>query len=292
MGTVITILALVLLGILRTQQHDDSRNSTHLLQLTDTANYYIACVVDHAEPKKNSYRIDLELESVVSAENVKVRQASIIAYQPKSDSCHLLQFGDRILVKGLPNQIEPPKNPAEFDYRQFLAHQGIYHQQYLTQDDWVRIEAEAVPSWLGVAGKWRNRCQELLLQYVSNSQAQGIALAITLGTKSHLEREVQSAYAAAGAMHVLAVSGLHVGIIYLIVNFLFKPLVGLPKMGRWAHATLCVFFLWLYAALTGFSPSVQRAALMFTFVIVADASQRQSSIYNTLACSAFALLMD
>jgi competence protein ComEC len=288
----VAVTILVLLGILRTQQYDESSRTDHLLHFTDTADYYVGTVVDYPEPKKNSYKTKLEVDFVFSAGDDQVVPiiAEVVLYQPKADSSCLLQFGDRILVKGLPRKIEPPKNPAEFDYRQFLAYQGIYHQQYLRAENWVKIASNTQPEWMGIAGKWRNRCRDIILQYVSHQEAQGIALAITLGLKSHLEREVQTAYAAAGAMHILAVSGLHVGIIYLIVNLLFKPLSQLPKFGVATHALLCILSLWVYAALTGFSPSVQRAAVMFTFVIVGTAIHRQSSIYNTLACSAFFLL--
>ncbi|WKN42553.1 ComEC/Rec2 family competence protein [Tunicatimonas pelagia] len=284
-------VVIILLGILRTHQQDESRSSDHLMHHTDSADYYIAQVMSQPEPKKNSFRVLLEVEQmVVSGTQTFPRSGQIVVYQPKSDSCQLLQFGDKILVKGLPGEIKPPNNPAEFDYRQFMAYQGIYHQQYLPADRWKVIQAGVVPAWQGWAGRWRSRCREILLRYVQDKQAQGITLAITLGLKSHLEKEVQTAYAAAGAMHVLAVSGLHVGIIYLIVNFLFKPLLSLPKGGVLLHTVLCLQVLWLYAALTGFSPSVQRAAVMFSFVIVGSALNRQSSIYNTLACSAFALL--
>ncbi len=284
-------IAIVLIGILRTQQHDESRSPGHLLNYADSADYYIAQIVSQPEPKKNSFQVMLEIEQVVaSSKQTCARSGQVVAYQPKSDSCQLLQFGDKIVVKGLPDKIKPSKNPAEFDYRQFMAYQGVYHQQYLPADRWTVIQSGVVPAWQGWTGEWRSRCREILLHYVQDKRAQGITLAITLGLKSHLEKEVQTAYSAAGAMHVLAVSGLHVGIIYLIVNFLFKPLLQLPKGGVLLHTAICLQTLWLYAALTGFSPSVQRAAVMFSFVIVGSALKRQSSIYNTLACSAFVLL--
>ncbi|MEM6843140.1 MAG: ComEC/Rec2 family competence protein [Bacteroidota bacterium] len=290
-GGLLAMMALVLLGIIRAQQHDTANVPDHLLHQADSANYYTAQVASQPEPRKNSYRVYLKVEQVVaSGEQAFSRSGRVVAYQPQADSCQLLRFGDRILVKGLPDRVEAPKNPGEFDYRQFLAYQGIYHQQYLPADHWVILQSNNAFSWRGWTEELRNRCQEILLTYVRNPEAQGIALAITLGQKSHLEKDIQTAYAAAGAMHVLAVSGLHVGIIYLIVNFLLKPLLGLPKAGVVVHTVISVSVLWGYAALTGFSPSVQRAAVMFSFVIIGKALNRQSSIYNTLACSAFVLL--
>ncbi|MEQ9442867.1 MAG: ComEC/Rec2 family competence protein [Cyclobacteriaceae bacterium] len=283
---------LILLGIIRAHQHDTTRQSDHLLHFTDTADYYIATVIDHPEPKKNSYRVTLDIEHIFNkkAGQGLSQSARVIVYQPKADSSWLMHFGDRVLVKGIPDPVELPKNPAEFNYKQYLAYQGIHHQQYLRASNWTLMEANVRPYWLGLTGNWRHQCRDKLLQYIKNPQAQGIALAITLGLKSHLEREVQEAYAATGAMHVLAVSGLHVGIIYLILNFLLAPFRQLPKVGTAIYITGCIVGLWLYALLTGLSPSVQRAAVMFTFIIIGSTLRRQSDIYNTLACSAFLLL--
>lgn len=91
-------------------------------------------------------------------------------------------------------------------------------------------------------------------------------------------------------MHVLAVSGLHVGIIFLIISSILKPLQRF-KWGIYLNGLLLLLSLWLYAALTGLSPSVTRAATMFSFVIAAQLFKRHTNIFNTLATSAMALLI-
>nr|WKN34337.1 ComEC/Rec2 family competence protein [Tunicatimonas sp. TK19036] len=288
----VAALCILFLGIIRTHQHDSSHNPTHFIHHNDTIDYYIATVTDHPEPKKNSYQVELNVEYVFL--NKKDQGLSctgkVLAYQPKADSSELMEFGDQILIKGAPSIVSLPKNPAEFDYQQYLTYQNIYHQHYLPASDWVLIQADVYPSWLGISGIWRNRCRDILLHYIKDAKAQGIALAITLGLKSHLDREVQEAYAATGAMHVLAVSGLHVGIIYVIISFLFGRLQQVPKVGRTLYIIICLTGLWTYALVTGLSPSVQRAAVMFSFIIISATIKRQSNIYNTLACSAFVLL--
>lgn len=288
----VALLCIILLGIIRTNQNDSILAPDHFAHYIDSTDYYIATVTNYPEPKKNSYQIQLNIERVYFDKNGAGIPCTgkVVAYQPKADSSHLMKFGDRILVKGPPSPVSLPKNPAEFDYRQYLAYQNTHHQHYLPASDWVLVSSNTLPAWLGVSGNWRNQCRDILLRYVKDVKSQGIALAITLGLKNHLDREVQEAYAATGAMHVLAVSGLHVGIIYVLLNFLVGRVKRIPNIGPFLYILLCLTGLWIYALVTGLSPSVQRAAVMFSFILISSTVRRQSNIYNTLACSAFVLL--
>ena len=91
-------------------------------------------------------------------------------------------------------------------------------------------------------------------------------------------------------MHVLAISGLHVGILYFLLFYLLGFL-GKFRSGRIIRAALIILFLWFFAFLTGLSPSVMRAAAMFSFVTIGQSLKRPGNIYNTIAASAFFLLL-
>ena len=134
--------------------------------------------------------------------------------------------------------------------------------------------------------------KKLLKVLESNFQDEELAVisALLLGYKDLLDRETIMTYASSGAMHVLAVSGLHVGIIYLVLNSLFF-FFGYFKYGNYLKALALILSLWAYAMLTGLSPSVLRAATMFSFIIIGSALKRETNIYNTLAASAFVLLL-
>jgi competence protein ComEC len=278
-----------------TQYRQDDRQPMHLSRLDETHSHYVATVTAPAEPRTNSYRSVVSLDYVVQQDSSRQistlpAKANIIVYQPREDSLQLLAYGDQILVKGMPQQLKAPANPHEFDYRQFLAAQHIYHQHYLPAVQWVK-KGEKVPNVImQYAYLLRGRCQQML-QHIADPQARGIALALVLGIKNELDDDIRSAYAAAGAMHVLAVSGLHVGIIYLVIAFLLTPLEKSGQWGKILKALLCLLALWSYALLTGMSASVMRAATMFSFIIVAGAFRRQTNIYNTIAASAFFLLL-
>jgi competence protein ComEC len=117
-----------------------------------------------------------------------------------------------------------------------------------------------------------------------------IASALILGFKDYLNEPLKKSYASAGAMHVLAVSGLHVGIIYILLKSLFFFLRK-SKKGKYLEALLSFLALWGYAILTGLSPSVIRAATMFSFFVFGDVLDRKSNIYNVLAASAVLILI-
>ena len=128
-----------------------------------------------------------------------------------------------------------------------------------------------------------------LERYFQNEELAVIS-ALLLGYKDLLDRETIMIYSSSGAMHVLAVSGLHVGIIYLLLNSLFLFFEKF-KYGKYLKAVLLILSLWAYALLTGLSPSVLRATTMFSFIIIGSALNRETNIYNTLAASAFVLLL-
>ena len=265
-------------------------------QAEEFGEYYTARVTQGAEPRERSYRAVIALESVVLSDSIGTMQkpqpatGNILVYQPLADSAHQLQEGDHILVKGKPQAIAPPGNPDAFDLQQYWSYQQIYHQHYLRIENWKLLHSTPVASLSAFAQSIRTQSAYFLSQAVPDTQARGIALALTLGIKDQLDEVVREAYTRAGAMHVLAVSGLHVGIVYLVIAFLLRPVRQLPRFGKLLHALLCMAVLWLFALVAGGTASVVRAATMFSFVIIAEALHRRTNIYNTIAASAFALL--
>ncbi|GHN02801.1 hypothetical protein WSM22_42900 [Cytophagales bacterium WSM2-2] len=131
---------------------------------------------------------------------------------------------------------------------------------------------------------------EKIKQFVHGQDEQGIAMGLVLGVTDGIDNELQSAYAASGAMHVLAVSGMHIGIIYAIILFLFKPLDKF-KGSKWIVAIVSLVCLWTFSFVTGNSPSVLRAVTMFSFIAFARPFGKRTNIYNTLAASVFVLLI-
>jgi len=266
-----------------------SQMSLHDYTKLKDADFYQCAIIEPVKEKINSYQLTLRVNAKLMASGWSFSRSKVLIYMEKDSLSSALKFGDKLLIKGNLNVLEPPKNPKEFDYKKYLENYSIYQQGYLASDDWRLLDSKS--KGLDV---FANDARQFLLSSLKLNGIEGdqyaIASALILGSKDELDFEVKQAYAAAGAMHVLAVSGLHVGIIFLILNTLLT-ILDTSKKGRIVKAIILLISLWIYAMITGLSPSVLRAATMFSFVIMGTVLNRKSSIYNTLAASAFFLLI-
>ncbi len=201
-----------------------------------------------------------------------------------------LEYGDRIRVNARPSEIPPPTNPEEFNYSAYVARQGIHGQCFINRSQFMHIGNDPPNEILASALKIRGYLRYKITDYIQNEQAQSIALALLIGVKDYLSEDLKTAYASAGAMHVLAVSGLHVGILYLLLLGILKPLKK-KKGGRFFIAVISIAVIWMYTFITGMSPSVLRAAVMFSVMATSQAINRDNNIYNSLGIACFILLL-
>ncbi|MFT6053167.1 MAG: competence protein ComEC [Roseivirga sp.] len=286
---VLAFSILFCVGFLRLQVHRVDNLPTHLLNIKETIGAYKAIVYEEPALKANSINVRLQVTNVLTGDWSQAT-GYVNAYVDKEAGEHL-KYGDVLLIKGYPNKTEPPANPGEFNFKNYLEYNNIFHQQFVGKE-FHRIGHEVL--WWQKPLEYsiiiRNHCAALLSAHIKDKNAKAVLLAITLGVKDELDNELQASFSAAGAMHVLAVSGLHVGIIYGIILLLFKRIKLNSWNRRWWMAGISIALLWAYAFITGLSPSVLRAVTMFSFVAIAKAKNTNSSIYNTLAASAFVLL--
>lgn len=276
------------LGYLTVKLHDDTTYEHHIVH-QDTFDAYQAVVRSPAvsTEKTNKYLAEV---IAIHQEHWQPATGKVYLYVENAHST-VYQYGDRLMINGHPKLLPPPQNPGVFDYKQFLAFKNIHHQQYVKEGHINPISCQYDPGITGYIYKIRQWASEITGTYVLPEREAHIAQALTLGIKEGLTEEIKNAYAATGAMHILAVSGLHVGIIYGLILLIFGRLPFRGKSGRWLTAAISLCCLWLYAALTGFSPSVFRAVVMFSGIAIAKATDREVNIYNTLAASAFIMLL-
>jgi len=280
---------IMLLGYLVLLQRTDSRKENHLLNFHEPIEVYEAVVTSTPESKLKSWKVEAEIVQVKS-KTWKEFTGKILLYISKKKDSISLNYGDIILVKGTPPPLQPPGNPFEFDFKRFLSFKNIYHQQFVQPADIRLIHHARDKGFLYYASQARQKASSVMRNHLPGQREQAIALALVLGVNDGLDNDLQNAYSASGAMHVLSVSGLHVSILYLVILFFLKPIQSKP-WSRWAIAIFSVLILWFYAFITGLSPSVLRAVTMFTFIAIARPFGRRSNIYNTLAASAFILLL-
>lgn len=259
------------------------------LELVDenlgSADFYLARVEKHDVKKPNSFENLLNVIAIRDSVDWKASQGKILIYHKKSEP---LIPGQVILVTGSPEKIPPPIFPDEFDYSRFLARKDIHFRQFIGEKFKI-VDTSAVESSRYWLENFRRKLVGIIESKVTNPESQQIASALLLGQKENLDKEIQNAYAETGTMHILAVSGLHVGIIYAILLF---PLKGIRLKSRQKKIYLLavIFLIWTYAVLTGFSPSVIRAATMFSLFTLGQLRERKPSSFNILALSALILI--
>lgn len=238
-------------------------------------------VIDIGKTKKGD-----KLRTTVSIENGNYGEA--ICYFPLDST---LTVNSVLVLKNKLKPLEHVKNPLAFDYANLLNSQGIFYQGFYSGKDYKIVDRNDHFSLKQWSDKIR---QSLLLTLKENNVTESqyaIAAALLLGDKTALDDNLREAYSTAGAMHVLAVSGLHVGIVFMMLQFLMGRYKDRTKRLLWWQAIVSILFLWFFALITGLGPSVVRASTMFSFVVLGQAMNRKASIYNIIAASALFLLI-
>lgn len=286
---VVGLLLIFFLGYQQVKLSTQTRHTTHLIHRTDSIRAYTAVVRSYPESKSKSWKIVVEVEAV-RTDQWHAAVGRVQVYVAKNEASFPFQYGDRVLISGSPMALQPPSNPGEFDFKRFLSFKNIYHQQFLKPHQLTFIAPAARAGFLYYSHRARSWATEKIQKYISGEQEQAIAMALILGVTDDIDTDLVNAYSASGAMHVLAVSGLHVGIIYALILFLLQPFQRY-SWSRWFIAVTSLICLWAFAFVTGLSPSVLRAVTMFSFMAIARPFGIRTNIYNTLAASAFVLLI-
>lgn len=288
-GTV-GLFSIFIAGFINLLLQTETRKSDHLLHSNQPIELYSATVKGMPEEKVKSWKVVVEVEAAKYQDGWHSVSGNVLLYISKKSEPLTLTYDDRILIEGPPIELASPGNPHEFDFKRFLSFRNIYHQQFVRSE---QIKFVAPANWRGFlyySYQARAWASDRMKEFVRGEQEQAIALALVLGVTDGLDNELQNAYSASGAMHVLAVSGLHVGIIYWMILLLLKPIRSL-SWSVWFIAIVSIICLWAYAFVTGLSPSVLRAVTMFSVIAIAKPFSRSTNIYNTLAASAFILLI-
>lgn len=202
----------------------------------------------------------------------------------------LLCYGDRLVVSTIFTLPEGSRNPGGFDNRRYLRMKGIYRQAYVKPDSWkVLIRGTRNPVFR-MALSWRDRLLMILRNNGVHGREFAVAGALLLGYVDEIDNDLMRDYSATGVMHILSVSGMHVGMIFLVLDKLLGFLEKKRK-GVYVKTIFVIVFIWMYALITGLSPAVLRAAAMLSFIVTGKALKRHPDILNILASSMIFLLV-
>jgi competence protein ComEC len=272
--------------LLKTEKYNASHFSNYL------SDESLICVKLSSAPleKERSIRFVAEVLAVADSNEQWQTRGHAMLYFPKDSAALSLRYGDVLFVAAAFNTIPAPQNPSEFDYRRYLSFHNIWQQAYVDSARWSVQAHEQGNAVIGWSIGLRDRLLDVMRRNRIGGDEFAVGAALLLGYEDKLDQDIINSYSATGALHVLSVSGLHVGIIYLVFNSMLMFLER-GKGGRLIKAAVLILLLWFYASLTGLSPSVLRSATMFGFIILGKAMNRHTNIYNVLSASALLLLL-
>jgi len=265
-------------------------NAGMTLSSVDSITAFQASLKRSPDEKAKSMACVMELKAVCRNDKWEKANVQALIYLAKDSLSRELEAGDEILIASKLERVRNNGNPNEFDYAKYLHHRYILYSNYVRGSSWKLVEKNQSFSFKHIAVAWRQRLLNIYKKAGLKNEAYEILAALTLGAREEVSEDVKTVWSAAGATHVLAVSGLHVGIIFGVMQFLLSFLAG-SKLGRFIRGMILLACLWSYALLTGLSPSVMRAASMFSIIAIALMINRKGTIYNSLAISALLLLL-
>ncbi len=274
-------------GIFSKSNSDSSKDTSYFSNyiLQDSVTYIQLTLRDYPTLSEKW----LKCEATVNALNGQETSGKIQVFIERDSNSENLSYGDQIYASGFISAISAPMNPNEFDYRAYMKLHDIHHQVFIRNNQWKISGKDANPILESIYSI-RNYCSNVIENSGMDPENIAVAKALVLGDKALISDELMLSYASTGALHVLAVSGLHVGIIMLILGFMLKPLKRIKK-AKFLFLVFALSGIWFYAILTGLTPSVLRAAVMFSFVLIGSEMQRDTSIYQSLMVSATILLL-
>lgn len=251
----------------------------------------VAHIDQKAAEKANSYYCPATITALADTGGHTVPYREKVAlYFEKGLQARRLAYGDRVAFEFRLHPIRSNGNPGGFDFAAFMRHKGITQSQYLSDTKWKKT-GHAPRSYL------RDRAATTQSKLSHRIDACGLSphstlllKALLLGDRQEFPDEMRQHFSASGLSHILAVSGLHMGVVASLVYLLLFPLT-LTATGRKLRPLLTLLVLWVYAGITGLSPSAVRACIMASFLLTAEFLERRNSSLNALFAAAFFMLL-
>ncbi len=239
--------------------------------------------------KAKSYKAEATVEAIQVNEQWQKATGNILVYFNKDSLIPPLKYGSPVLFLKPLQLIKNSGNPASFDYKRYNAFQDIYHQVFLKKDEYNitnTTNINLLKQWLIDV---RFSVINTLQKYIKEDREVGVAEALLIGYRDDLDKDLVQAYSNTGVVHIIAISGLHLGMIYGVLYWAFS-FFKRRRWTRWVKPVVILAVLWIFTFIAGGVPSILRSAVMFTFIVLGETISRKTSIYNTLAASAFVML--
>jgi competence protein ComEC len=276
-------------GFFYTSVKDKQTCENYFTKITEDG-AYVATIMDQPKAAGGKCRINVSIDFVSSKNGLIPSVGNCYAYFKNDSNAEQLQIGQKICFTGMVASISPPLNPGQFDFKFYSSIRRINNQFFIQNNSWKKLDGYRESSLKSIASKLRNSFLHVYRKAGISGQEYAVLSALVLGYDDEIDAKIMKAYSASGTLHILSVSGMHVGIIFTALSSIFS-FMERKKSLRWFRVLILLTILWFYAFLTGLSPSVIRSTMMFSFIIIGKSLNRNSNIYNSLSMSAFCIFI-
>ena len=287
--SLLVLILFVLLGLLLSKIHSPKFHQshyTHLDKLTENHLFELEFVVEKKlKPTIYNHRYYVK---IIRIDSIPV-SGTLLLNLSKESTIERFSVNSSITTVSSINDIYSPLNPYQFNYKNYLKNHGIYHQITL-KEEIVFMGLKKVNSLTAYAEEIRDYLNIELKKLAFKPIEIAFLKALLLGQRQDISFDIYENYKKAGVVHILAISGLHIGILLILLHFILRPLLYF-KHGKIIQSILIIVILWGFAIIAGLSASVVRAVTMFSLFVLAKGLNRQTNSLNTLALSAFILLL-
>lgn len=277
---------MITLGIFSWNIHFPLNQSKHYSHLINQNNTSIeGKITERIKPTLKTEKFILSCNQY----NQKKCSGKILLTILKSDTIGLPKPGDHVLLYGKIQNLSAIAIPEQFNYAEYLQNKAVFHQIFIS-DNKIKIIHSQKQNLIQKHDNWINSFTESLKKSSFNDTEINILKALFLGQRQDMDKQITQQYVDTGVIHILAISGMHIGIIMLFLGFILSP-IDFFKNGKTIKTILILIGLWYYAWLTGLSGSVVRAVTQFSFIAIAIYSNRTYNMYNVLFASLFTILI-
>lgn len=272
-------------GSLTQHFHYDPNSHRHYSHFITDRPYSIkGTLIERLKPGVRSDKYLLSVSEI----NTHRATGTLLVYIPKAVSFQKSAIGTQLALYTTVSRLPKNRNPFQFDYAYYMAKRNVFHQVYLSKTNFFITKQQQGRA--GILSKYRDQLLSGFEKHHFKPETQAIINALILGQRQDLDSNTTSSYTDAGAAHILAISGLHIALLYGLLLFLVKPLKQLQN-GRIFQFIVPLLLLWLYALLTGLSASVVRAVTLFSLISFSQYLNRTTKLYNPLIISLFLLVI-
>jgi competence protein ComEC len=220
----------------------------------------------------------------------EIGKIKLMLYFQQDSLAAKMKIGTQIVLLKSPERIVEVHNPGGFNYKAYAASQQLFYQCFLKKEDYQLIGNISPTYKEQIISAIQTNLLNTIQAYIKGPKEKAIAEALLIGYKKNLDPELLQAYSNTGVVHIIAISGMHLGMIYGLLLFILNPL-GKTAIGNWLKLAIMLLVIWSFTLLTGAAASILRSAIMFSFIIIGQPYQKKAPIYNSIAASAFCILL-